>query len=162
VLIDKKSTVKELVHMAGLVPFNRRTPDLLSSTFDDFYNMLDDFFTDNWPFRRSLAADTFKIDVLEDDKNYYIAAELPGVKKEEINVTIDEGRLQISVNREENVEEEGKNYIHRERRHTSMQRNIFLADASDEGVVAKLENGVLNITVPKKEKPDKSVPIEIE
>ncbi|NLU10728.1 MAG: Hsp20 family protein [Tepidanaerobacter acetatoxydans] len=148
--------------MAGLVPFNRRTPDLLSSTFDDFYNMLDDFFTDNWPFRRSLAADTFKIDVLEDDKNYYIAAELPGVKKEEINVTIDEGRLQISVNREENVEEEGKNYIHRERRHTSMQRNIFLADASDEGVVAKLENGVLNITVPKKEKPDKSVPIEIE
>jgi len=148
--------------MAGLVPFNRRTPDILSEPFDDITNVLDDFFADVWPFRRSLVADTFKIDVLEDDKNYYIKAELPGVKKEEVNVTVDEGRIQISVNKEENVEEEGKNYIHRERRQTSMQRNIFLADAKDEGVVAKLENGILTVTVPKKEQTGKAVPIEIE
>ena len=49
--------------MAGLIPFNRKNNDLINSGFDDFRNMLDDFFADNWPIRRSLAADTFKIDV---------------------------------------------------------------------------------------------------
>ncbi|KXG42684.1 hypothetical protein [Tepidibacillus decaturensis] len=60
--------------MAGLVPFNRKKTDLLSTGFADFYNMLDDFFTDGWPVRRSLAGDTFKVDVQEDDKNYFVVA----------------------------------------------------------------------------------------
>lgn len=41
--------------MAGLIPFNRKNNDLINSGFDDFRNMLDDFFADNWPIRRSLA-----------------------------------------------------------------------------------------------------------
>jgi len=148
--------------MAGLVPFNRKNTDLFNTGFKDFYNMLDDFFADSWPIRRSLAGDTFKIDVRENEKEYIVEAELPGVKKDEINVAINEGRLTISVKREEKLEDEGKNYIHKERHYASMTRNIFLADASDEGIKAKLEEGVLNITVPKKEKPDNSVKIEIE
>lgn len=148
--------------MANLIPFNRRRADLASSGFSDFYDMLDDFFAESWPFRRSLAGDTFKVDVKEDDKNYYIDAELPGVNKEDINLAFDDGRLQISVKREEELEDKGKNYIHRERQLCSMQRNIFLAEAADEGITAKLENGILSIVVPKAEKPDKSIEIEIE
>jgi len=148
--------------MAGLVPFNRKNTELFNTGFKDFYNMLDDFFADSWPIRRSLAGDTFKLDVRENEKEYIIEAELPGIKKDEINVAINEGRLIISVKREEKLEDEGKNYIHKERRYASMTRNIFLADASDEGIKAKLEEGILNITVPKKEKPDNSVKIEIE
>ncbi|KOA18643.1 hypothetical protein CLHOM_29270 [Clostridium homopropionicum DSM 5847] len=71
--------------MAGLVPFNKKKGDLLNTGFKDFYNMLDDFFTDNWPSRRSLERDTFKVDVQEKDNEYLIEAELPGVKKEEVN-----------------------------------------------------------------------------
>ena len=48
--------------MAGLIPFNRRR-DIFNTGFGDFSNMLDDFFADMWPIKRSLFCDTFKIDV---------------------------------------------------------------------------------------------------
>ncbi len=148
--------------MAGLVPFNRRRPDIMSTGFDNFQNMLDDFFTDGWPFRRSLLGDTFKIDVQDNKTEYLIEAELPGVKKEDVHISLNEGRMNISVNSDETVEEKDKNYIHRERRYTSMSRNIMLGDADAAGIKAKLDNGVLCITVPKKTKPDSSVVIDIE
>ena len=148
--------------MTGLVPFNRKRADLLSTGFDDFQNMLDDFFTDGWPSRRNLAGDTFKIDVQEQEKEYVIEAEIPGVQKNEINIALEEGRLRIAVNKEEKIEEKEKNYIHRERRYSSMQRNIILADADENGIKARLEDGVLSISVPKKAKNESSVRIEIE
>ena len=146
--------------MAGLVPFNRK--NLINSSFTDFYNMLDDFFSDAWAPRRSLYRDTFKIDVQENEKEYIIDAELPGVSKDEINVELNEGRLTISVNREENIEEENKNYIHKERRCCSMSRGIYLADAAKKGVKARLDNGVLRITVPKLVKEDSVIKVDIE
>ncbi len=149
--------------MAGLVPFNRRRKDLMSTGFEDFQNMLDDFFAEDWPRPRSLMKDTFKIDVKEDDNEYMVEAELPGMTKEDVSLSIEDGRLSISVNKEEVKEDQDqKNYIHRERRYTSMQRNIFLAEAADEGITAKLKDGVLMITVPKKVHEDKSRAIEIE
>lgn len=75
---------------------------------------------------------------------------------------MEDGRLKISVNKEENIEEKNKNYIHRERRYSSMNRNIFLADADCGKIKAKLEDVVLAITVAKKEKLDTSVKIDIE
>jgi HSP20 family protein len=149
--------------MAGLVPFNRRRKDLMSTGFEDFQNMLDDFFAEDWPRPRSLMKDTFKIDVKEDDNEYMVEAELPGMTKEDVSLSIEDGRLSISVNKEEVKEDQDqKNYIHRERRYTSMQRNVFLAEAADEGITAKLKDGVLMITVPKKVHEDKSRAIEIE
>jgi HSP20 family protein len=149
--------------MAGLVPFNRRRKDLMSTGFEDFQNMLDDFFVEDWPRPRSLMKDTFKIDVKEDDNEYMVEAELPGMTKEDVSLSIEDGRLSISVNKEEVKEDQDqKNYIHRERRYTSMQRNVFLAEAADEGITAKLKDGVLMITVPKKVHEDKSRAIEIE
>lgn len=148
--------------MAGLVPFNRRRADVLSTGFDSFQNMLDDFFTDSWPFKRSLLGDTFKVDVQDNKTEYLIEAELPGTKKEDINISLNEGRLSISVNKDETIEDTDKNYIHRERRYTSMSRNIMLADADAASIKAKLDNGVLSVTVPKKTKPDNSIVIDIE
>lgn len=148
--------------MAGLVPLNRRKADLTTTGFEDFYNMLDDFFTDGWPVKRSLTSDTFKVDVREDEQNYYVDADLPGVKKEELNVALDDGRLTISVTRSDKAEETKPNYIHRERRCCSMQRSIYLSEAEPAGIKAKLDNGELKITVPKKEKKDNSVSIDIE
>lgn len=150
--------------MAGLIPFNRRNRDVLSTGFESFQNMLDSFFADNWgwPFRGSLFGDTFKLDVQDNKTEYLIEAELPGVKKEDISISLDEGRLNISVNSDETVEKNEKNYIHRERHLTSMSRSIMLADADSKNVKAKLDNGVLTIAVPKKAKPDSSVVIDIE
>ena len=147
--------------MAGLIPFNRKNTDLLSTSFN-FDNMLDDFFADGWPSRRSLTADTFKIDVQDNETGYIVEAELPGAEKDNISISLNEGRLNIAFSKTENVEEKDKNYIHRERRSTSMSRNVILADADKDGIKAKLNNGVLTITVPKKKKTDNSVVIDIE
>ena len=147
--------------MAGLIPFNRKNMDILNTGFN-LENMLDDFFADGWPFRRSLVADTFKIDVQDNKTEHVVEAELPGVEKNEVNISLNDGRLNISVNKEETLEEKDKNYIHKERRYSAMSRNIMLADADAAGVKAKLDNGVLNITVPKKTKPNNGVVIDIE
>lgn len=148
--------------MAGLIPFNKRDNSLLPIGFEGFQNMLDDFFADAWPFTRSLAGDTFKIDVQENEKEYIVEAELPGINKEEMDVSLNEGRLNITVNKKESVNKEDSNYIHRERRLTSMSRNIFLRDSDAKGIKAKLEDGLLSITVPKMVKPNNSIKIAIE
>ncbi len=143
--------------MAGLVPFNKNKSSLATNGYEDFYNMLDNFFDNPWVPARNLMNDTFKLDVQENNKEYSIEAELPGVKKEEVSVELDDNRLSISINREENIKEEKKNYIHKERRTTSMQRYIYLQDAQSDGIKAKLDNGVLIIQVPKlPNKPAKS------
>lgn len=153
---------KGVVIMAGLIPFNRKRNDVANTGFEDFSNMIDDFFTGSWPLQRSLAADTFKIDIQDNDPEYTIEAELPGVKKEDVEITLNEGRLNISVKKEEVSEDKNKKYIHRERKYAQMSRSIFLADANEESVQAKLEEGVLTIKVPKKEQVDTSKRIIIE
>ena len=148
--------------MSGLIPFNRKRNDLMNIGFDDFSNMLDDFFTGSWPIQRSLAGDTFKIDIQDNDTEYTIEAELPGVKKEDVEIALNDGRLNISVKKEEVSENKSKKYIHRERKYAQMSRSILLADADDEGIKAKLEEGVLTIQVPKKQHEDTSKRIMIE
>ncbi|NLE25319.1 MAG: Hsp20/alpha crystallin family protein [Clostridiaceae bacterium] len=144
--------------MAGLIPFNRRRNELSSSSL---FNMMDDFFNDGWPFPRNLMSDTFKVDVKETDEAYTIEAELPGIKKEEIRLALNDDRLTICVQRNEDVSKDTDNYIHRERRRSSMQRAIYLADAHYEGIEAKLNEGILQIVVPKQAKPSSAREIEI-
>ncbi|MBS7525459.1 Hsp20/alpha crystallin family protein [Fusibacter paucivorans] len=145
--------------MTGLVPFNRRRGDVFSN---DFYNVLDDFFSDSWPARRSLAADTFKVDVKDEADHYEIVAEVPGVRKDEINVTLDENRLMINIDRDETVEEKENNYLHREIRKCAMKRSVYLGDVDSENISAKLEDGMLKLYVPKQQKIESKRQIEIQ
>lgn len=150
--------------MAGLIPFNRKNNNLARTNtgFEDFYNMLDDFFNDSLIPGRSLMRDTFKIDIEETDSEYRIDAELPGVKKEELDLGIEGDNLSITVNRSEEVNKDEKNYIHRERRSSSMSRMVRLANAKLDEAKAKLEEGVLTVTIPKDEKVSNSRKIDIE
>ncbi len=149
--------------MAGLVPFNFNPVSTKKSGFDDFYNMLDDFFADPWlNSRRSLARDTFKIDVMEDETGYVIEAEMPGVKREEIKLDINEGKLTIGIEKNEDIKKEEDKYIHRERRICTMSRSIYLKDADEDGIKATLKEGVLRLEVPRIEKAAKALEIEIE
>jgi HSP20 family protein len=143
--------------MKPLIPFNRRNDLTGFSGFEDFYNLLDDFFTP-----RSLERGTFKLDLQEGESDYIVEAELPGVKKEEVGLDFDEGRLTISVEHQESNEDSKKSYLHRERRYTSMSRSIYLADASPDDIKAKLDNGILNVVIQKKTKPDTTRKISIE
>lgn len=146
--------------MAGLIPFNGRNG--LRTGLDGFYNMIDDFFAANWPIGRGLMGDTFKIDVSQTDTEYLVEAELPGVKKDELDVTLSDGTLTIAVQREESINEEKKNFIHKERRYSSMSRSVYLPEAKEDGIRAKLNDGVLKINVQKRDDIDKSKRIVIE
>ena len=150
--------------MAGLVPFNRRNNNLARTGmgFDDFYNMLDDFFNDGLMPNRNLLRDTFKIDIVEAENEYRVEAELPGIQRNEIELNIEDDNLCISVNRMEEVNKEDKNYIHRERRTSSMSRRIRLAGAKLEDIKAKLEDGVLVVSIPKDVKANTARNIDIE
>ena len=147
--------------MANLIPVRRRGRGLASTGFEDFYNMLDDFFTDPFTSGRR-GYDAFKLDVQQTDDAYVIEAELPGAKKDEITVELSDGTLRIALNREESKDEQSKNYIHKERRSISASRSIYLGDADADGISAKLDGGILKITVPRQKQPDNARRIEIE
>lgn len=148
--------------MAGLIPFNRRHGRLINRGFEDFYNRVDDLLNEGFAYGENLIRGNFKMDIQKKDHEYLIEAELPGVKKEEVNLELEDGRLTISVKREENINEEGKNYIHKETRSSSMSRSVYLQDAQQEGVKAKLDNGILSITIPREEKPNCTKRIDIQ
>ena len=84
------------------------------------------------------------------------------VDKKDINLQLNDGKLTISIIRDETNEIQEKNYIHKERRYNSMSRSIYLEDSKPDAIKAKLENGVLKIIVPKEEKPNNSITIEVE
>lgn len=147
--------------MSKLIPFNRNN-ELMPSGFRSFSGMLDDFFSDEFPTRRSLIADIFKVDVREDESHYFVEAELPGVKKEDIHVALSEGCLKVSVAHEEKTEEKKQNYLHQERRFESMERNILLKDAKEDGIRAVLKDGILEVAIPKKKSDGSAKRIEIE
>ena len=146
--------------MFGLTPFSRN--NLSRNNDDNFNRMIDNFFNDSWmlPFRN--YSETFKMDVKENENEYILDAELPGVKKEEIKLELNDGNLIIMVRREENVDESKDNYIHKERRLSSMQRSVYLPNVKNDGVTAKFEDGILKISISKAKQIENSNRIEIE
>jgi HSP20 family protein len=143
---------------ATFFPTARRSSNLPG--FENFYNLMDDFFSSD--LAHSPRLDTFRLDLKETENEYKIEAELPGVKKDEIRINMEEGNLTIEVTREDKTDDKNHNYIHRERRYQSMQRSIHLPDIDDDGVKAKLNDGVLEITVAKNKKPKRDYSIAIE
>jgi len=98
------------------------------------------------------------IDVSEDDKNVYLRADLPGMKKEEINISMEEDVLVIKGERKIEEEKKGKNHHIIERGYGSFQRSIQLGTAVEHDKInAKYKDGVLEVVLPKieKEKPKK-------
>ena len=151
--------------MAGLVPFIRRGGNGLARTgagFDDLFSMLDGFFDDSFMPGRALVRDTFKLDIVEKDTEYLVEAEMPGVRKDEIEINAENDNLCISVNHTEETSGAERNFVHKERRTSSMSRMVRLAGAKLEDITAKLEDGVLTVTIPKNAKSASSRSIEIE
>lgn len=97
----------------------------------------------------------FRVDVVENDRAYTMSAELPGVKKEEITVDIDAN--QVSIRTESKVEREakqGERVLRTERHVGQFSRSFALpVEIDDAQASAKFENGVLELTLPKKVAP---------
>lgn len=93
-----------------------------------------------------------KMDVKEADGKYVVNAEIPGVNKDDIHVTVEGNRVSISAEvRQEKETKEGERVIRCERSYGMASRSFTLADEIDQGnVQAKYNNGVLELTLPKK------------
>jgi HSP20 family protein len=103
------------------------------------------------------------IDISEDDKEYTIKAELPGVNKEDVRVTVEGGVLSVSGERRAEKEEKNKKYHRIERSYGSFMRSFTLPEgAAGDKVTADFKDGVLHIHLPKDEKAKpKSIDVKI-
>ena len=103
------------------------------------------------------------IDIKEEEDKLVVTTDLPGINKEDVQINLKEDMLEISAKtgKEKETEEEG--YLRRERAYTQFYRAVRLpASVKEEGSTAKMENGVLTITLPKMqlEEPTKKIAIE--
>ncbi len=99
------------------------------------------------------ASRMMKTDVKETDEGYELDVDLPGFKKEEIHLVLENGYLTISTEKAlENKEEKKGKVLRQERYAGTMSRSFYIGDnVTEEDIKAKYENGVLSLSVPKKE-----------
>ncbi|MFA6016061.1 MAG: Hsp20/alpha crystallin family protein [Gallionellaceae bacterium] len=106
------------------------------------------------PFSREALAiePQIKMDVKESDGKFMVKAEIPGVKKEDIRVSVDGNRVSISAEvKQEKEEKQGERVIRSERSYGMASRSFTLSDEVDQSQVqAKYQDGVLELTLPKK------------
>ena len=121
------------------------TPSLWPST-----DLFGDFFNDS--FWGGMSTGGMKADVRETDTDYLIDIEVPGMKKEDVEISLNDDILTVSAKYDESNEEKKEgHYIRRERRSGVMRRSFSVDNVKADEIDAKLDNGVLTITCPKKE-----------
>ena len=117
-------------------------------------DIFNDFFDNDWMVRSNATAPA--INVLENEHDYEIEVAAPGMKKEDFKVHIDEnGNLAIEMEKKVDEKEEKKNgrYLRREFSYSKFQQTMVLPDDVErDKISAKVENGVLNVIIPKVEK----------
>ncbi|HOK57106.1 MAG TPA: Hsp20/alpha crystallin family protein [bacterium] len=129
---------------------------------DDFDRLIDRFFSkdfDIWEGPRP-----FDVDIYEEADNVVVKAEIPGMNKEDITVSLTEDTVTISGKKAEEKKIEKENYFRKEIRTGSFSRSFTLPCAVDkEKVKATYKNGILEIVLPKSEKAkEKEIKVEVE
>jgi len=119
---------------------------------------LDDFF-DN--FLTVPEESNMKCDIYEKDGKYHIEMDIPGFDKKDIKVECNKGYLTITAEKENEEVDEQKKYIRRERAYGKYKREFYLGDVQMENIDAEFKDGILKITVPRKEEVNTKTSIEI-
>ncbi|MBM4219913.1 MAG: Hsp20/alpha crystallin family protein [Gammaproteobacteria bacterium] len=123
--------------------------------FGSFDNLFDDFAKGFWVKPLAMPATEelkLKVDVKEDDKSYTVHAEIPGVKKEDIQVDVNGDQVSIRAEvKREKEEKQGEKLLHSECYYGMVSRSFSLpTEVDDKGTVARYKDGVLDLTLPKK------------
>lgn len=128
-----------------LVPYARKNHSVSTfNPFHDFDELERAFFSDN-------ALSEFKTDIQENGDSFLLEADLPGFKKEDIHVDVDDGRLTISAERHSNYEDKDKkgNFLRCERSYGSYARSFDISGIDAAQIKAAYNDGVLRVTLPK-------------
>ncbi len=129
--------------MANIARFN-----VLDNALDD---LMRGFFVRPMNYEPAVPAQ-LRIDVTEDDKSYSVRAEIPGVKKEDINVSVDGNQVEISAEvKNEKQIKDGARLLRSERHYGKIQRAFALdQDVDETATQARYADGILELTLPKK------------
>jgi HSP20 family protein len=104
------------------------------------------------PLERSSAVWTPKVDIKETNNRIEIKADVPGMKMEDIDISVDDNQLIIKGEREEEKKEEKKDYVRVERSYGSFYRSFYLGTpVKEDKIKASYKNGVLDVILPKAE-----------
>ncbi|MCF6157707.1 MAG: Hsp20/alpha crystallin family protein [wastewater metagenome] len=138
----------------------------ISSLQDEMNRMIDRFFRE-WDMEPgAIEAGTWAppVDLSESDDKIFVKAELPGIDPHDINISVQGNTLMLNGEKKEEKEEKGKNYYCIERRYGKFSRTIDLpSSVNPDRVNAEYRNGVLEITMEKKEAArPKQIPIKTE
>lgn len=125
--------------MYAMTPYRREHG--MPRFFDDFEK---DFFNG---FPTITAA--FRTDIEDAGDHYVMKSELPGFSKEDINIDINGECMTVRAVHEESEEEKKKNFVRRERSYGSFSRSFDISGIDANGIAAKYENGILELTLPK-------------
>lgn len=125
--------------------------------FDDFMDLPfnDDFWGRKNPLYGKNAKRMMKTDIRETESSYELDVDLPGFKKDEIKASLENGYLTISAAKGLDKDEKDKDgkYIRQERYAGAMSRSFYVGDeVTQEDIKAKYEDGILKLSIPKKEK----------
>jgi HSP20 family protein len=120
-----------------------------------------------WPWQSGEAEEGMgapALDVSEDKENVYVSADLPGVEEKDVKLNLQDNILTLSGEKREEKETKEKNFHRIERSYGSFSRSITLpCQVAAEKATAKFKNGVLNVTLPKKEEAKaKEINIKVE
>ena len=127
--------------------------NLFDEMFDDAFDMVPMFGRRN-PLYGKRGKNLMKTDVRETDNAYEVDIDLPGFKKEEVKVELQDGYLTIRAAKGLDKDEEDKKgrYIRQERYAGAMSRSFYVGDVESKDVSAKYEDGILKLSVPKQAK----------
>ena len=135
----------------------KKTPDtFLKTVNDEISSILNRNFGSLYP-EYGFGEDTDKlmmpVEIKEKEDRFEIKAELPGVKKEDLDIDMDKSHITINAKKEEDIEENTKTYKKSEFQYGEFSRTVYFSEEIDtENTKAKLEHGVLRIEAPKMKK----------
>lgn len=117
----------------------------LENKKDNYFGLFDEF---NNLFSDALGKD-MKTNILEEDDKYVVTSEVPGVDKKNIKIDVSDNTLVININKKSDKKEAKTNYLVKEISESNVSRSFYLDDMDENNVTAKMDNGILTITVLK-------------
>lgn len=140
----------------------------IDDIFGEFRRSFDDLMRPFFPFAEieqefKLPTRYAQVDLIDNGDSYTINAEIPGFTKDQVDVQINKEGLAIRAECREEKEDKRKNYLHRERAYSSLQRFIAFPEEVDPSKVeGSMKDGILELKVPKKEPKPEEKPRKVE
>lgn len=159
---SKRAPAAKPARGGELQPAGERWPSLLRGGFDELDRLFEDFLQRRWPRLAPLEwpawgelpapfeGRTPRVDIIDRDQEVVVRAELPGVKKEDLDVSVSDDAVTVSASTREERKEEKENYYRSEISSGSFSRTVGLpAEVDADKAKAKFDDGVLELTLPK-------------